>query len=303
MFDRFKGDEGQPVVEDALRQQAIVGNNEALAKALLAKVEVKQHKAGETLITQNAADNSACFILAGEAQVFINNTLIAERAAGTHVGEMAAIDPSAPRSATVSAKTEVVAAWLKEADLRELGRTFPELYLGIARQLAKRLRERTDHVRAGNLQPRLFIGSSVEGLPAAREVQAGLEHDKVTVTIWTDDVVKPSEHVCDALVGRVRESDFALFHLRGDDRVFSRKLEKVAPRDNVILELGMFISVLGRDRVFMLYPRGVDVKVPSDLFGITPLEYNMPAKDEDLRASLGASIDKVRKAIRSLGYL
>ena len=54
----------------------------------------------------------------------------------------------------------------------------------------------------------------------------------------------------------------------------SRKKKQAAPRDNVIFELGLFMGALGRERTFIVKPRHVDIKIPSDLLGVTFIEYS-----------------------------
>ena len=61
-----------------------------------------------------------------------------------------------------------------------------------------------------------------------------------------------------------------------------------APRDNVLLEMGLFIGALGRERTFAVFDRSVDMKLPSDLAGVTPASY-APHASGNLQASLGAS--------------
>ena len=56
-----------------------------------------------------------------------------------------------------------------------------------------------------------------------------------------------------------------------DDVVESRDIAKAAPRDNVIWEHGFFTGGLGRERVFIVKPRGAGLKLPSNLLGITSL--------------------------------
>ena len=81
--------------------------------------------------------------------------------------------------------------------------------------------------------------------------------------------------------------------LSPDDKITSRGAMSTAPRDNLILELGLFAGALGRRRAIMVYPRGVDLKVPTDLLGVNPIKYedlNMVPVAEELRsifASLG----------------
>ena len=47
-------------------------------------------------------------------------------------------------------------------------------------------------------------------------------------------------------------ADFAAFIISPDDTVISRDAENLAPRDNVIFELGLFMGVLNRQRVFLI---------------------------------------------------
>jgi CRP/FNR family transcriptional regulator, cyclic AMP receptor protein len=45
------------------------------------------------------------------------------------------------------------------------------------------------------------------------------------------------------------------------------------PRDNLILELGLFIGAIGRQRAIMIYPKRPKVKLPTDSLGVTPISY------------------------------
>jgi predicted nucleotide-binding protein len=75
---------------------------------------------------------------------------------------------------------------------------------------------------------------------------------------------------------------------------------KEAPRDNVIWEHGFFTGGLGRDRTFIVKPRGVDLKVPSDWAGITSLDYDSNGTLGDLPARLGHVVNAIRKEISRL---
>jgi predicted nucleotide-binding protein len=74
----------------------------------------------------------------------------------------------------------------------------------------------------------------------------------------------------------------------------------MAPRDNVILELGLFIGALGRQRVFMLIEQGMDVKIPTDLLGVTPIVYPAGAPG-DLSARLGPACTELRAVMNARG--
>jgi hypothetical protein len=59
-----------------------------------------------------------------------------------------------------------------------------------------------------------------------------------------------------------------VFILAPDDMTFSKDETKPAPRENVLFEHGLFMGVLGRERVFLVYDQAVGLKIPSDLAGI-----------------------------------
>lgn len=150
-------------------------------------------------------------------------------------------------------------------------------------------------------KPRLFIGSSVEGLPVAYSAQEGLEHD-MEVTVWSQSVFDPSRFAMDELQSEMDQSDFALFAFEPDDVTRIRGEEFRTARDNVILELGLFIGRLGRERTFILLPRESEpIHLPTDLLGITPLTYEPNRTDENLVAALGPACQRIRKVMSRLG--
>ena len=214
---------------------------------------------------------------------------------------MTAIDPKAKRSATVRATEATVAAWVTEPKIAEIAELHPSLWRGFARLLADRLRERGAFVRAPNPKPRLFIGCAVEGLDTARLVQTALDHDAVVARIWNEGAFSPSSYTVNDLLAESARSDFAVFVVRGDDMTRSRGTESASPRDNVIFELGLFMGALGRERTLLLKPRGADLKIPSDLLGLTPLDYDATVAPDDLQSALGPACDKIRKLVKRLG--
>lgn len=251
------------------------------------------------LITQDAADNDLYFILAGRFSVQVHGREVAHRDAGQHVGEMALIDPKARRSASVVAIEESVVARVSEAAFTGLANQKPRLWRHLARELADRLRQRNVLVRPRNEIPRLFIGSSAESLMIGNDIQAGLQLDKVVVEVWTNQVFGASQFSLEALERMAAEVDFAALVLGPDDRVISRGHESDAPRDNVVFELGLFMGAIGRRRTFLVLPHGLDIKVPSDLLGITPLRY--AHHPTHLAASLGPVCSELRKIICERG--
>lgn len=300
MKTRFEGENGKRVLLDAIKTNDLVTCNEALAAKLVEKGEVIEIEHGKRFIEQDAIDNDLYLIVSGQAEVFVNERHVATRQTRNFVGEMALIDPAARRSATVTARGELVLLRITEPAFHEVAQAFPTVWKPVALVIAERLRQRAQFHRTPNPKPELFIGCSVEGLPVARELQAGLVHDNINVTIWNQGIFGPSSISVDALLKAFHESDFAAFVFSPDDKVASRDNEQSAPRDNVVFELGLSMGGMGRERAFIVKQQGTDIKIPSDLLGLTPIQYVLhdPAK---LTAALGPACLAISKRIKELG--
>jgi CRP/FNR family transcriptional regulator, cyclic AMP receptor protein len=116
MKERFEGN-GRPQLITALRRQGFAGGDVSVAEALCDAGALVEVKPGEDLIVQGRTDN----------EIYLQ-----------HVGEMAAIEPSLPRSATVRVLENVVALKITSADFMKLGERFPQMWLLIAQELGGR---------------------------------------------------------------------------------------------------------------------------------------------------------------------
>lgn len=303
MISRFQGIDGKARLIRALREQGIVRDEEQLAAELAELVEILQferdHPKNE-IIRQGSADNELYLILTGSVSIQIHGREVATRRAGHHVGEMALIDPQSPRSASVIATDQTVVARITEPVFCALANKYPHLWRRLALELASRLRQRGALIKPPNATPLVFIGSSVEALPVARELQSGLAHDTMIVSVWTDGVFRATKGAVESLLEAVAKSDFAILVLTADDTIISREVEKAAPRDNCIFELGLFMGALGRERSFIVRPRGEDMKLPSDLLGLMPLEYASGAK-ETLTPRIAPLCNEIRKIVQVIG--
>lgn len=153
-------------------------------------------------------------------------------------------------------------------------------------------------------KPALFIGSSTESLEVAYALQENLEHI-AEVTVWSQGIFELSKYALDSLLDVIDSSDFGAFVFAPDDIAVVRGVETAAVRDNVIFELGLFSGRLGRDRNFIIAPRGSEesLRLPTDLLGITPGLYDASRQDGNLRAALGPSTTKISRVISKLGRL
>lgn len=136
---RFQGAEGMRRMLQALRQQSLIHDDD-LASEFAGHVKVMEVPAGTTLITQSASDTDLYLILDGEFSIEIDGRVIAHRATGEHVGEMAMVDPQARRTASVKATTDSVVARIAEAEFSALADRYPRLWRRVALEFATRLR-------------------------------------------------------------------------------------------------------------------------------------------------------------------
>ena len=151
-------------------------------------------------------------------------------------------------------------------------------------------------------KPKIFIGSSVEGLAIAYAVQQNLTHD-AEITVWDQGVFELSQTTLESLVAILEKSDFAIFVFSPDDIIRIRKKQFLTVRDNVIFELGLFIGKLGRERSFIVMPDKPAFHIPTDLLGVTAGKYDTSRTDGSYQAATGPVCHQIRIQIKKLGLL
>jgi CRP/FNR family transcriptional regulator, cyclic AMP receptor protein len=298
MKERFEND-GRPLLVEALKKQELVGGDDAIANALVDVGQLVEFEPGKDLIVRGGQDNDVFFLVAGSVAIVVKGTQVASRKAGATVGEMAAVEPAQPRGATVSAEDLTVALKVTSPQLLLIGESHPQIWRPLARELSRRLYQRNDLMAEPNEQPRLFIISSVEALSIAREIASGLQHD-VLSTVWTDGVFFAGGYPLEALEEAVENSDFAVAIAQFEDIIHTRGETRRTLRDNVIFELGLFMGRLNRRRTILLQPSSRDLKLPSDLHGLTTVRY-LSGAEEDLPARLGPACNEIRKIVKKFG--
>ena len=150
-------------------------------------------------------------------------------------------------------------------------------------------------------KPLIFIGSSSEGLDVARAIEYQLQND-AEVTIWNAGVFGLGWSTLEALLKAVDQFDYAILILTPDDVIQSREQSLASPRDNVIFELGLFMGALGRFRTFALYDQKANLKILSDLAGITLATYNGSRADSNLIAAVSPACTLIRSKINEHGH-
>jgi CRP/FNR family cyclic AMP-dependent transcriptional regulator len=294
----FSGRRGKRRLLEAVKSQTLISGNAELARKIMSCGVLQEYQPDDVLMQQGEPENDIFLLVTGEVSIQINRRTLAVRSAGTHVGEMALVDPLARRSATVVAAEPTLALKVPEHRFTKIATLYPDLWRRIAVEVAKRLRERSKFLPEPHNEPVLFIGSSAEGQAITNELYKRFAKKPVVPKAWTDGVFQASSTSIESLVNAAKEADFAALVLTADDMTVSRGKAKASPRDNVIFELGLFMGALGRERVFILKPKGIDVRIPSDLLGVVWLEY-LRAGPKNVR--LRSTCKKMWESIRRIG--
>jgi predicted nucleotide-binding protein len=146
---------------------------------------------------------------------------------------------------------------------------------------------------------KLFIGSSAESVEVAEALQSNL-HFSFDVTVWSQLLFPPSHTTLAPLIKQAKSSDFAIFVFQPNDLTLLRDSLVSTVRDNVILELGLFIGQIGLERTYFLIPEKETLHIASDLIGLTPLSYDAN-HSSGLMAGLGPATFVVKQMLKELG--
>ena len=156
------------------------------------------------------------------------------------------------------------------------------------------------------MKPRIFIGSSSEGLSVAERVKRYFAND-YDCYLWSDDIFKNNESFLETLVKSSSLFDFAFMTFSADDEAKVRDEHFDTPRDNILFEYGLFLGRVGLDRAYIIAEE--DVKIPTDILGITHTRYKVNTDSTGIKTatnSLEEGLAKLKKQIDenvALGHL
>jgi predicted nucleotide-binding protein len=273
MLEQLKSD--LPEVRNLLLRQELVEHEASRADFLISVGELISFQPGSQLITVGEYTTDVYFLLVGNVKVHIGKHVLKDIfPSGNHVGEMAAIHAAA-RSASVSAVTTVIALKVVREEFRRYLDAFPHVYKTLALDFARRIEVRNTAIGKPGRRHRIFAISSAEALPVALTGVREFSHESAYEFVpWPAEVFRTSSYPMDDLEAELDRADFAIAIAQADDMSTSREVRAVTPRDNVIFELGLFMGRLGRKRTVLMVPKGTDVKLPSDLIGMSVVKYS-----------------------------
>ena len=300
MIERFQEDQGRRRLVAALTEHRLIANRQELAERLVAAGELVEIPAGTAFINQGDQSSDVFFIIAGTVEVRVNGKVVATRFPGDLVGEMAAIEPTQPRAASVIPVETTVLLKVSEAEFSAAAEQFPDVWRRIAATLARRLAERNHLVTAQRERVRVFIVSSAEALPIVDLLIKQFQHDPCLTVAWKNGVFRASNYTLDELEAQLDDSDFAIAVAQPDDVVITRETTWPAMRDNVTFELGLFMGRLGRRRAFLMEPRDAEIQLPSDLAGMTTIPYRYE-EGKDAEHYIAPACARLRELILAAG--
>jgi CRP-like cAMP-binding protein len=97
-------------------------------------------EAGTNIVEEGTRGTELYVLVEGTVEISVRGMKVAERGPGAFFGEISLLD-GGPRSATVTAATDVRLAVVRGRDLPALVRAAPTMALRMLRELAGRLRE------------------------------------------------------------------------------------------------------------------------------------------------------------------
>src|SRR5690349_13951119 len=97
----------------------------------------------------------------------------------------------------------------------------------------------------------IFIGSASESRDLASKVARALADSGFSPLRWWE-AFPAGSYTLDRLIEIAKSVDGAVFVFTAVDKTWYRNSETIEPRDNVVLEYGLFAAHLGRQRTLML---------------------------------------------------
>ena len=143
---------------------------------------------------------------------------------------------------------------------------------------------------------KIFIASSTEALLVADSIKTDLldiksndKHNNIDyeIVIWNEANWRRNRSYFESLLKFITEFDYAVIIFHDDDAIAPKinnteTSDLYMTRDNVLIELGLFIGALGRDSVFILNQKSnKNLKIPSDLSGIFLESYSLQGGDDN----------------------
>lgn len=142
-----------------------------------------------------------------------------------------------------------------------------------------------------NKKFRTFIGSSSEQENCSRYLQLALNEWSHS-EIWSNGTFSPMETNIESIEKNFPLFDVFIFVVTPDDITKSRSKKYYSPRDNVIFEIGVAMGMKGRHSTFMVSPKDINIKLPSDIKDLHIIKYDKDAPNLKAEFSMVSTLIK-----------
>lgn len=295
----FDGSLGRNRAEEVLRHSASLRDCPQLARELVRAGTIEPIVEGQWLCRQGDLSDDAFYILAGELAIHIKDkNVVACRKVGDLVGEMASLEPSPRRSASLLALKPGCVLRVPGAQFRRLVDRQPMGWKGIARELAVRLRERERFVPQTNERPLVFFRTAASRRAVHATLMAMFPNE-VDRHPWAAPEYLDHSYVIDDLTHEIGRCDFAVFSLDAPTPFDGCQGGGLASYGDLGVEIGIALGILGRTRVFLTIPPGTSL--PPRLAGVLVCQVDHAKGQEDLHHAQAVFMVTIRdRKCRSL---
>jgi CRP-like cAMP-binding protein len=128
-------------IDDLREVHLLRGLKDSDLTSLAADLAERRVAAGDPIVGEGTGGVAFFFILEGETSVTVGGEEVATLGRGEYLGELALLDPEGPRSATVTARTDVVLAAMSTWQFRPFVLAHPEVAWTLLQRRARRLRD------------------------------------------------------------------------------------------------------------------------------------------------------------------
>lgn len=185
---QYAGTAGESLVGQTLAQNTSVNRDQKIVDGLLAAGEPVAFARGHAFVKDEADDNDVYFLISGYAEIILTGGRRAVRRTPTQVGEMAAMEPGQPRSATVKAGKNGVVAWKVDSEaINKIFAEVPDFKARMGEEMRSRHRELTANTGRSKEGGLLFwtVISTLAGLVIGSLMWFGLSLGEVSFLIKT----------------------------------------------------------------------------------------------------------------------
>jgi hypothetical protein len=143
----------------------------------------------------------------------------------------------------------------------------------------------------------IFICSSSEALDVVLPLEELLIEKQFSPTIWRNGTFGLGQQYTESIIKASKEHDYAIIILSPDGGKVNGS-DTFSVKDNVIFEMGLFISAFNRERTFFLVEKTPHLTLPSYISGLNTATYVYKSERELLKIELRNACTAIEKAIK-----